>query len=103
MATQKFDIGALLPDGLKVDSLSIKAPEDPEDKAARLWRESWSFMVKELLAYIIAFLFLLVIGGYCCFVVARHGVVSAEARAVFPLITTLFGGVVGMIIGKASK
>jgi hypothetical protein len=36
-------------------------------------------------------------------VVASKGVVSAEARVVFRLITTLFGGVVGMIVGKAGK
>ena len=103
MGTQKFDIGGLLPEGSKVESVSIKAPEDLEDKAARLRREFWSFVVKELAAYAVAFLFLGAIGGYCCVVVARNGVVSAEARAVFPLITTLFGGVVGMIIGKAGK
>ena len=103
MAAQKFDIGGLLPEGSKVESISIKAPEDSEDKAARLRREFWSFVVKELVAYVVAFLFLIAIGVYCCFVVARHGVVSPEARAVLPLITTLFGGVVGMIIGKAGK
>ena len=103
MAAQKFDIGGLLPEGSKVENVSIKAPEDPEDKAARLRREFWSFVVKELAAYAVAFLLLVMIGGYCCFVVARHGVVSHEARAVFPLITTLFGGVVGMIVGKAGK
>ncbi len=69
----------------------------------RLRREFWSFVVKELAAYAVALLFLIVIGGYCCYVVAQHGVVSPEARTVFPLITTLFGGVVGMIIGKAGK
>ena len=73
----------------------------PTDKVARLRREFWSFVVKELAAYVVAFLFLIVIGGYCCYVVAQHGVVSPEARTVFPLITSLFGGVVGMIIGKA--
>jgi hypothetical protein len=60
-------------------------------------------VVKELAAYPVSFLFLGAIGGYCCFVVARNGVVSAEARAVFPLITTPFGGVVGLIVGKAGK
>ena len=60
-------------------------------------------MVKELIAYLISFAFLLAIGGYCCLVLIRHGVLSAEAKTVFPLITTLFGGVVGMIIGKSSK
>jgi hypothetical protein len=103
VAARKFDIGVLLADGPRVESLSIKAPEDPEDKAARLRREFWSFLVKEPVAYGVAFLFLVAIGGYCCYVVARHGVVSAEARTVFPLITTLFGGVVGLIVGRAGK
>ena len=103
MALPKFDIGGLFPEGSKVESIVIKAPEDPDVRVARLRQEKWSFFVKELGAYLIAFLFLIVIGGYCCFVVARHGVVSPEARAVFPLITTLFGGVVGIIVGKAGK
>lgn len=73
-----------MPQGSMVKDITIKAPEDPEDKSARLHREYWTFVVKDLTAYAIAFLFLIVIGGYCCFVVARHGVVSPEARAVFP-------------------
>ena len=101
MAARRFDIADLLPEGSKVESISIKAPEDPDDKAARLRRESWSFVVKELAAYLVAFLFL--IGGYCCFVVVQNGVASPEARVVFPLLTTPFGGVVGMIIGRAGK
>lgn len=103
MAAQKFDIGGLLPEGSKVESINIRSPEDPADREARLRREFWDFVVKELTAYLVAFLFLIVIGAYCCFVVARYGVVSPEARQVFPLITTLFGGVVGMIIGKAGR
>lgn len=100
---KKLDIGGHLPDGTQVESIHIKAPEDSEEKAARLRREFWSFVVKELVAYVVAFLFLIVISVYCCYVVAHYGVVSAEARTVFPLITTLFGGVVGMIVGKAGK
>lgn len=103
MARQKFDIGGLLPEGSKVESVSIRTPEDPQEKTARLRREFWAFVVKDLAAYTIAFLFLIMIAGYCCFVVARYGVVSPEAHAVFPLITTLFGGVVGLILGRAGK
>jgi hypothetical protein len=103
MPSQKFDIRGVLPEGSKVESISINSPEDPKDKAARLRSEFWSFMVKELSAYAVAFLFLIVIGGYCCVVIARYGVTSDEARTVFPLITTLFGGVIGMIVGKAGK
>jgi hypothetical protein len=89
--------------GSKVTSFTIAAPEDKQDKEARLQREFWTFFVKDLSAYAVAWLFLVVIGAYCCIEVARYGVTSNEARAVFPLITTLFGGVVGLIVGKAGK
>ncbi len=104
MATpRKSDLDRLTPKGTAFESIVVKAIEDPEEKAARLARERWSFYVKELAAHLISFLILIVIGVYCCFVVARYGVNSAEARTVFPLITTLFGGVVGVIVGKAAK
>ena len=86
-----------------IKSIVIEAKEGPDDKKARLSQEKWSFFIKELAAHVISFSFLIMIGGYCCFVVALHGVVSPEARTVFPLITTLFGGVAGVIVGKAAK
>jgi hypothetical protein len=99
----KFDIGALLHEESKVEHLEIKSPEDPDDKALRLRKEFWSYLVKDLAAYLISYVFLLLIGLYCLYVVARYGVASSEAKLVLPLITTLFGGVVGMIVGRASK
>ena len=103
MPSKRFDLGDLIAAGMKIRGFTVESPEDPEDKSARLRQEFWSFLVKDLTVHAVAFLFLLLIGGYCCYVVARNGVVSAEARAVFPLLTTLFGGVVGLIIGKAGK
>jgi hypothetical protein len=103
VAQPKFDIGGWFPEDMKLESLNFKAPEDPDDKAARLLREKWSFFFKELGVYFLSYLFLFAIGGYCCFVVIRYGAVSQEARAVFPLLTTLFGGVLGVIVGKNAK
>jgi len=100
---QKFSLTGTIPEGSKLDNITIKAPEDPDDKSLRLRKEFWTFVVKELAAYLVAFLFLVGIGVYCCFVVIRNGVMSPEARVVFPLITTLFGGVVGLIVGKTGK
>jgi hypothetical protein len=100
---KKFEIGAFLPEGSKVKKIEVEAPEDPDDKALRLRKEFWTWVVKDLTAYAVSFLFVLIIGLYCFFVVARYGVASAEAKLVLPLITTLFGGVVGMVVGKASK
>ena len=103
MATEKFSLSGIVPIDTKLETISIKAKEDPAEKRLRLRKEYLSFLVKELAAYLVSFLFLIAIGGYCCFVFIRYGVTSPEARVVFPLLTTLFGGVVGLIIGKASK
>ncbi len=102
MTKSNFDVNVLIQKGSKA-KLTIEPPEDPDDKAAQLRQEFWTYVVKELLAYGVGFRFLIGIGGYRCYVVVHHGVVSAEARMVFPLITTLFGGVLGMIVGKAGK
>ena len=103
MAARKLNIGDLPLERVQLESIILKAPEDPEDKSARLHREYWTFLVEKLAAYAFSFLFLFVIGVYCCYVIARHGPVSPEARAVLPLLTTLFGGVLGVIVGKAAK
>lgn len=100
---QKFDIGRYIPDGSKVDDFHFKTPEDVDDKAARLIRESWSFLVERLAVYVFGYMFLTVISAYCSYVIASHGAVSPEGKAVLPLLTTLFGGVLGVIVGKAAK
>ena len=100
---RKFDLGPLLPEGRVVKKIEVEAPEDEADKTLRLRKDWWSFVVKDLGPYVLSFLFVLLIGLYCLYVVAHHGVASAEAKLVLPMITTLFGGVVGMVIGKATK
>jgi hypothetical protein len=97
------DITSFVHDEARIKEVKIESPEDPDDKKLRLEKERWTFYVKDLAAYVLSFLFVLLIGLYCLFVVARYGVASAEAKLVLPLITSLFGGVVGMVIGRASK
>jgi len=83
LADKKFDIGGLLPDGSKVKNLSIESPEDPEDKVARLRREFWSFVVKELAAFAVGFVSFIspcvlpLVPGYLS---AVSGVTIAELR-----------------------
>ena len=103
MAARKFGLSDLPITRLEVESILLEAPEDSDDKAARLHRERWSFLVERLAVYLFAYLFLSVISLYCCYVVARYGFESPEGRRVFPLLTTLFGGVLGVIVGKAAK
>jgi hypothetical protein len=100
---KKFEIGAFLPEGSKVKKIEVEAPEDPEDKEFRLRKEFWTWVLKDLAAYAASLLFVLIISLYCFSVVARHGVASPEAKLVLPMITTLFGGVVGVVVGRSSK
>ena len=86
-----------------IESIVLKATEDADERALRLLKERWSFFTKELTIYYASFLFVFLVGGYCCFVIIRHGPVAAESRAVFPLLTTLFGGVLGVLVGKGAK
>jgi hypothetical protein len=99
---RQVNIGDLLPEGKKFELLVIKAAEDPDEMAFRLLRERWTSSLNQAV-YFMSWLFLTVIGVYCCFVVIRYGVEAPEARTVFPLLTTLFGGVLGVIVGKAAK
>ena len=103
MASQWFTLSGIVPPGIKLETISIKAKEDPAEKRLRLRKEFLLFLVKDLAAYVVSYTFLLGIGSYCCYLVIRHGVHSSEAKMVLPLITTLFGGIVGLIIGKAGK
>lgn len=103
MPTERFSLSGDLPKGSKLETLSIKPPEDPAEKRFRLRKEFWLFLVKDLAAYLVSYAFLIGIGGYCCYLVIRHGVRSPEATAVLPLLTSLFGGAVGLVIGRASK
>ena len=99
----KFEIGKFLPEGSRVKSLSVEAPEDLEDKKARLFRERWSFLAKEVAMYCFIYVFLFCVLFYSFFVVAKYGSASPEAKNVLPFITTLLGGVLGVIVGRAAK
>jgi hypothetical protein len=100
---QKFDLSGSVSKGLIIEEVKLKAPEDPDDKKLRLRKEYWTFLVKDLGAYVVSFLFVLIIGIYCLIVVCRYGVSSPEAKVVWPIITTLFGGVLGLIVGRSMK
>ncbi|MCA1684600.1 MAG: hypothetical protein LC745_01160 [Planctomycetia bacterium] len=89
--------------GLKATSFSAERLDTPEEEAHKRKKDFISFLVKEIAALVMALLFIAIISTYCCYVVAAHGVTSPEAKQVLPLLTALFGGVVGMAFGKAAK
>lgn len=103
LAQESFNFRGTLPGGSKVDTITIKAKEDPADKRLRHRKELWSFVVQDLTVYLVSYGFVIAIGVYCCIVAVRHGLESPEAKIVSPIITTLFGGLLGVIVGRSSK
>jgi hypothetical protein len=89
--------------GLRATNFLAERMDTPEEESHKRKKDMISFLVKEIAALVIAMIFITVIGGYCCYVVAIYGVVSPEAKQVLPLLTALFGGVVGLAFGKATK
>ena len=53
--------------------------------------------------YCFIYVFLFCVLFYSFFVVAKYGSASPEAKNVLPFITTLLGGVLGVIVGRAAK
>ncbi len=89
--------------GIRVKSFEAERMETPEDSAHKRTKDLVEFFVKTVAPLVIAYLFNAIMGGYCCVVVATHGVTSPEAKVVMPLLTSLFGGVIGLAFGQSMK
>ena len=61
------------------------------------------FLVKDLLAYLVAFSFIGAIGTYCFVILLKHGAASEEAQKVWPIVSGILAGIVGMVFGRATK
>jgi hypothetical protein len=95
-------IGSLIR-GTRIKRLEIEGPEEPEDKRLRRRKDFLAFLVKDLLAYIVAFGFISAIGTYCFVVLLKHGAASEEAQKVWPIVSAILSGIMGMVFGRATK
>jgi hypothetical protein len=89
--------------GARIEELTIRGPEDPEDKRLRRRKDFLAFLVKDLLAYLVAFLFIGAIGIYSFYILIKHGATSEEAQKVWPIVSGILAGIVGMVFGRATK
>jgi hypothetical protein len=89
--------------GLKVTSVEIEGPEDPEDKRLRRRKDFLLFLVKDLLAYLVAFTFIIAMAIYSFVILSKHGAASEEAQKVWPIVSAILAGIMGMVFGRATK
>ncbi len=97
------DLGEILRRDACLETLEFKGPEDPEDKRLRRRKDFLAFLVKDLLAYLVAFSFIGAIGTYCFVILLRHGATSEDAQKVWPIVSGILSGIVGMVFGRATK
>jgi hypothetical protein len=88
-----------LPQGM-IDELHI---ESAEEKHFRLRREFLSFLVKDILPYLVVYFIVCTLFISCLVALARHGIGSQEGQEVWPVLTAILAGIGGMFLGKATK
>jgi hypothetical protein len=97
------DLAQILTEGATLDELKIKGPEDPEDQRLRRRKDFLLFLVKDVLAYLVAFTFIIAMAIYSFVVLIKHGATSEEAQKVWPIVSAILAGIVGMVFGRATK
>ena len=96
-----FDLGKQFdPKKFKVE---IKTTEDPTEMEHRLRKEFFSFVVKDLCAYGIAILIVLVVLIYCFIVLVVRSSSPEEKSWAMSILTSILTGAIGFAFGKSSK
>ena len=98
---QHLDLGKLL-DPKKVN-FEIKTPEDPAEKDHRLRKEFLSFVIKDLSAYVLAILIVIVVLIYCFMVLVIRDSPSQERGWAMSVLASILTGAIGFAFGKSSK
>jgi heme/copper-type cytochrome/quinol oxidase subunit 4 len=103
MTQKKVDFSTLLEKtDLTVDA-QFKTPEDSQEKAQRLRKELVGFYFKDIGAWILAFVFVVVIGACSFWIVMRTGFDPAEKEWARSVISAIVAGIIGFIFGKTAK
>lgn len=96
-----FNIGKLL-DPKRLD-FQIKTPEHPAEREYRLRKEFLSFLVRDLSAYLLAVLIVLVVLAYCFRVLVVRDSTPQERGWAMSVLASTLTGAVGFAFGKSSK
>ena len=102
--SKKADVSKSLPVGdLEVKSIEFKLPEDEQEKALRLHKERISFYIKDVVIWIFGVVCLVVIGGYCLWVLTGSSSAPAEKDWARSAVTSILAGIIGYVFGKTTK
>jgi hypothetical protein len=99
---RKTDVSKAI-DSLEVRNIELKPPEDEQEKALRLHKEKVSFYIKDLGAWIFGFLFLLMLSGYCFWVLFGGSSTPADKEFAKSSIAPIATALLGFMLGKATK
>jgi uncharacterized RDD family membrane protein YckC len=98
---KSLDLGKLLdPKRVKFE---IKTPEDPAERDHRLRKEFLSFLIKDLSAYVIAVLIIIVVLIYCFVALVIRNSSPQERGWAMSVLASILTGAVGFAFGKSSK
>jgi hypothetical protein len=96
-----LDLGKLL-DPKRVN-FEIKTPEDPAERDHRLRKDFLSFLIKDLSAYVVAVLIVIVVLIYGFVVLVVRDSSTEERSWAMSVLASILTGAVGYAFGKSSK
>jgi hypothetical protein len=104
-AKKQSDVDSIiLPSGMAVEGeYRFKPPESAIEKKHRLRKDFLSFLVKDLLAYLIASLIIIVATSYSFWMLMHPERSREERQWAMSMLTALGTAVVGFVFGKATK
>ena len=92
--TVSINFGELVPDG----KVTLRAPETPEERAARLAKETADATFARWTRT--GIIVVLVVGAVACTCVALASSASDKRQFAQAIVTTILGGLVGYALGK---
>ena len=103
-AKNRFEPDSLtIPDGTELVEYRLKRAESLVERRARLRQEFLAFLVKDLLAYLVAFGLIGIAALYCFSVLLKHGETLEDRRWAMSIVGSLLTALVGFAFGKATK
>jgi hypothetical protein len=93
----------ILPQGLQATEFRAQRPEDETERAFRLKKEYWSFLVKDLLAYCLALVLILAAALYAFSILLSSQTAAEDRQFAMSILTSLLTAVAGFAFGKASR
>jgi len=102
---KKVDVSKAIPglETLPLEKVEYKRPEDEQEKALRLHKERISFYIKDVVIWIFGVVCLVVIGGYCLWVLTSSSSAPADKDWARSAVTSILAGIIGYVFGKTAK